>query len=88
MTASHMMCFKPFAFWWTVLQLVVLEMKILSTVFLKPDNEKVYYPNSVLATKPISNWYRSPEMKDFLDFAIHISTSTEQIDKLKQMIAG
>ncbi|PPD74272.1 hypothetical protein GOBAR_DD28796 [Gossypium barbadense] len=28
-------------------QLLVKEMKILTTVFLKLDNEKVYYPNSV-----------------------------------------
>ena len=70
------------------MQLIVSEMKILTTVFLKPDNEKVYYPNSVLATKPISNLYRSPEMKDYLDFDVHISTSTEQINALKQKITG
>ena len=70
------------------MQLIVAEMKILTTVFLKPDNEKVYYPNSVLATKPISNLYRSPEMKDYLDFDVHISTSTEQINALKQKITG
>ena len=71
-----------------ILQLVVEEMKILTTVFLKPDNEKVFYPNSVLATKPISNLYRSPDMIDFLDFAIHISTTTEKINAFKEKIAG
>ena len=70
------------------LQLVVEKMKILTTVFLKPDNEKVFYPNSVLATKPISNLYRSPDMKDFLDFAVHISTTTEKINAFKEKIAG
>lgn len=69
------------------LQLIVEEMKILTTVFLKPDNEKVYYPNSVLAMKPISNLYRSPEMRDVLEFAVHISISTEQINALKEKIA-
>ncbi|KAK8277643.1 hypothetical protein V6Z12_D10G284700 [Gossypium hirsutum] len=39
-----------------------VQMNILTTVFLKLDNEKVYYPNSVLATKPISNSYRSPDI--------------------------
>ncbi|XP_022731931.1 mechanosensitive ion channel protein 10-like [Durio zibethinus] len=41
-------------------QMVVEEMNILTTVFLRYDNEKIIYPNSVLATKPISNFYRSP----------------------------
>ncbi|KAI5074285.1 hypothetical protein GOP47_0010841 [Adiantum capillus-veneris] len=68
-------------------QLIVEEMKILSTVFLKADNEKVFYPNSVLATKPISNLYRSPDMKDFLEFSVHISTPAEKITALKERIA-
>ncbi|XP_021901979.1 mechanosensitive ion channel protein 10-like, partial [Carica papaya] len=42
-------------------QMVVEEMNILTTVFLRFDNEKIFYPNAVLATKPISNFYRSPE---------------------------
>ncbi|CAA2957238.1 mechanosensitive ion channel 10-like [Olea europaea subsp. europaea] len=45
-------------------QMIVEEMNLLTTVFLKFDNEKTYYPNSVLATKPISNFYRSPDMGD------------------------
>jgi len=32
-----------------------------NSLFLKPDNEKLYYTNSVLATKAIGNYYRSPE---------------------------
>ncbi|MCO5596545.1 hypothetical protein L7F22_050610 [Adiantum nelumboides] len=69
-------------------QLIVEEMKILSTVFLKSDNEKVFYPNSVLAIKPISNLYRSPDMKDFLEFSVHISTPAEKITTLKERIAA
>ncbi|EPS67181.1 hypothetical protein M569_07594 [Genlisea aurea] len=67
-------------------QMVVEEMNILTTVFLKADNEKVYYPNSVLATKPISNFYRSPDMKDSLEFSIAFKTPAEKIGLLKEKI--
>ncbi|KAI3443582.1 hypothetical protein Pfo_000247 [Paulownia fortunei] len=70
-------------------QMVVDEMNILTTIFLKPDNEKVYYPNSVLATKPISNFNRSPEMMgDAVEFAVDFSTSVESIAALKAKIKG
>ncbi|KAG4946563.1 hypothetical protein AAZX31_15G168000 [Glycine max] len=64
-------------------QMVVEEMNILSTIFLRYDNEKIFYPNSVLATKPISNFYRSPEMSDSVEFAVDVSTSIESIGALK-----
>ncbi|KAM0974934.1 mechanosensitive ion channel protein 10-like isoform X1 [Malus sylvestris] len=67
-------------------QLIVEEMNILTTVFLRSDNEKVYYPNSVLASKPISNFYRSPEMGDSVDFSIDVSTKIETIVALKARI--
>jgi len=63
--------------------MVVEEMNILTTVFLRYDNEKISYPNSVLATKPISNFYRSPEMSDSVEFAVDFSTSVESIGALK-----
>lgn len=66
--------------------LVVEEMNILTTVFLRYDNEKIIYPNSVLATKPISNFYRSPDMSDTIEFAIDVSTPFETIDALKAKI--
>ncbi|KAF8660735.1 hypothetical protein HU200_057477 [Digitaria exilis] len=69
-------------------QMTVEEMNILTTVFLKNDNEKIYYPNSVLSTKPISNFYRSPNMYDTIDFAIDVSTSVESIGALKSKIKG
>ncbi|TKW20400.1 hypothetical protein SEVIR_4G085400v4 [Setaria viridis] len=69
-------------------QMTVEEMNILTTVLLKNDNEKVYYPNSVLSTKPISNFYRSPNMYDTIDFAIHVSTSVESIGALRSKIKG
>lgn len=66
--------------------MIVEEMNILTTVFLKFDNEKIYYPNSVLATKPISNFYRSPDMSDAVEFSVDISTSVESIGALKSKI--
>ncbi|XP_055811568.1 mechanosensitive ion channel protein 6-like [Solanum dulcamara] len=67
-------------------QMVVEEMNILTTVFLRYDNQKIIYPNSVLSTKPISNYYRSPDMGDSVDFCIHISTPTEKIAMMKEKI--
>ncbi|KAL4269727.1 hypothetical protein GQ457_HM001140 [Hibiscus cannabinus] len=67
-------------------QLLVEEMNILTTVFLKLDNEKVYYPNSVLATKPISNYYRSPDMSDTIEFSIDFMTPAKTIGMLKEEI--
>ncbi|CAH1419475.1 unnamed protein product [Lactuca virosa] len=67
-------------------QMVVEEMNILNTVFLRYDNEKIYYPNSVLATKPISNFYRSPDMGDKVEFSIDFATPFEKIGILKDMI--
>lgn len=70
------------------LQMIVEEMNILNTVFLRYDNEKIFYPNTVLATKPISNFFRSPEMSDSVEFAIDVSTSIETVGALKSRIKG
>nr|WGO49556.1 mechanosensitive ion channel protein B084626 [Torenia fournieri] len=67
-------------------QMIVEEMNILATVFLRYDNNKIYYPNSVLATKPIQNYYRSPDMGDAIDFCIHVSTPGEKIALMKERI--
>ncbi|EEF42472.1 conserved hypothetical protein [Ricinus communis] len=67
-------------------QMIVEEMNILTTVFLRYDMEKIYYPNSLLLTKPISNFYRSPEMGDGIDFAIDLSTPMDTIVALKKAI--
>ncbi|KAG6497358.1 mechanosensitive ion channel protein 10-like [Zingiber officinale] len=64
-------------------QMVVEEMNILTTTFLRYDNEKIFYPNAVLLTKPISNFYRSPDMNDTIEFAVDVSTSIESIGGLK-----
>ncbi|KAH0920641.1 hypothetical protein HID58_020659 [Brassica napus] len=49
-------------------QMVVEEMNILTTVFLRFDNQKIVYPNSLLGNKPIANYYRSPDMQEIVDF--------------------
>lgn len=66
--------------------MIVEEMNILTTIFLRYDNEKIFYPNSVLASKPISNFYRSPEMSDAVEFSVDFSTSIESIAALKARI--
>jgi small-conductance mechanosensitive channel len=68
--------------------MVVEEMNILTTIFLRYDNQKIIYPNSILATKPIGNYYRSPDMGDAIDFCIHISTPAEKVVMMKERITG
>ncbi|KAJ1254387.1 hypothetical protein BS78_K072300 [Paspalum vaginatum] len=67
-------------------QMIVEEMNIMTTVFLRYDNMKIYYPNSVLATKPIMNCYRSPDMGDAIDFSIHVATPVEKLALMKERI--
>ncbi|KAL2459933.1 Mechanosensitive ion channel protein 5 [Abeliophyllum distichum] len=69
-------------------QMIVEEMNILTTVFLRYDNLKILYPNTTLATKPISNFYRSPDMGDSIDFYVHIATPAEKIGIMKQRIVN
>ncbi|XP_048235402.1 mechanosensitive ion channel protein 6 [Ricinus communis] len=67
-------------------QMVVEEMNILTTVFLRYDNQKIIIANSILATKAIGNYYRSPDMGDAVEFLIHIATPAEKIAVIKQRI--
>ncbi|EOA26677.1 hypothetical protein CARUB_v10022756mg [Capsella rubella] len=66
--------------------LLVEEIHLLTTVFLKIDNEKVFYPNAVLISKPISNFYRSPDMGDYIELSISFSTPVAKIATLKERI--
>ncbi|KAI7752150.1 hypothetical protein M8C21_020398 [Ambrosia artemisiifolia] len=66
--------------------MIVDEMSILTTVFMRHDNQKVIYPNSVLATKPIGNFSRSPAMGDEIAFSISISTPENKIKEMKKKI--
>ena len=68
-------------------QMVVEEMNILTTVFLRFDNQKIIITNSVLATKAIGNYYRSPDMGDAVEFLIHLATPAEKIAIVKQRIS-
>ncbi|VAI25026.1 unnamed protein product [Triticum turgidum subsp. durum] len=67
-------------------QVVVEEMNIMTTIFLRYDNLKIYYPNSVLATKPIFNFYRSPDMGEGVDFSVHVATPLEKLALMKERI--
>ncbi|KAG6667292.1 mechanosensitive ion channel protein 10-like [Carya illinoinensis] len=67
-------------------QMIVEEMNILTTVFLRYDNEKIYYPNAILLTKPISNFRRSPDMADCIDFSIDVYTPADDITALRKAI--
>lgn len=66
--------------------MIVEEMNILTTIFLRFDNQKISYPNSTLSTKPIGNYYRSPDMGDSIDFSVHIATPAEKIAIMRQRI--
>ncbi|CDP03109.1 unnamed protein product [Coffea canephora] len=68
-------------------QMIVEEMDILKTAFYRYDNEMIYYPNAVLATKSIGNFNRSPDkMGDTVNFDVDVSTSFESIEALKAKI--
>ncbi|XP_064977028.1 mechanosensitive ion channel protein 6-like [Musa acuminata AAA Group] len=69
-------------------QMVVEEMNILTTIFLRYDNQKITYPNSVLATKPIGNFYRSPDMGESIDFCVHVATPVEKLAIMRERIIG
>ncbi|CAK7341747.1 unnamed protein product [Dovyalis caffra] len=69
-----------------IVTMIVEEMNILTTVFLRYDSEKIYYPNSVLVTKPISNFRRSPDMGDAIDITIDVSTPVDDFNALKRAI--
>ncbi|KAM7259673.1 hypothetical protein ACFE04_015414 [Oxalis oulophora] len=67
-------------------QMVVEEMNILTTVFLRYDNLKLVFPNSILSQRYICNFYRSPDMGDAIEFLVHIATPTEKIAMMRQRI--
>jgi mechanosensitive ion channel protein 4/5/6/7/8/9/10 len=67
-------------------KVVVEEMNIMTTIFLRYDNLKVYYPNSKLAVLPIMNYYRSPDMGDAVDFSVHVATPVEKLALMKERL--
>lgn len=64
--------------------MIVEEMKILTTVFIRFDHEKIYYPNAQLLTKPISNQSRRTNMSEKIQFSIGVSTLEKDVDKLRK----
>jgi hypothetical protein len=60
----------------------------MTTVFLRYDNLKIYYPNNVLGTKPIMNFNRSPDMGEGIDLSVHVATPVEKLALLKERILG
>ncbi|WCJ42758.1 Mechanosensitive ion channel family protein [Euphorbia peplus] len=68
------------------IEMIVDEERMLSTKFLKANGEKVYYPNAILFSKPISNLYRSPPMGDIVQFAIDLSTPIHILEQFQQRI--
>ncbi|KAF2286156.1 hypothetical protein GH714_011169 [Hevea brasiliensis] len=69
-------------------QIVVEEMNILTTVFLRYDNQKIIIANGVLSTKAISNYRRSPDIGDAVEFLVHVATPAEKIAVIKQRITS
>ncbi|XP_056166781.1 mechanosensitive ion channel protein 10-like [Syzygium oleosum] len=67
-------------------EMEVEDMNILTTVFLKNNGEKISYPNSVLSSKPISNFNRSPNMSESVEFMVDFSTSVKSLEALKYKI--
>ncbi|KAK9904455.1 hypothetical protein M0R45_000680 [Rubus argutus] len=65
--------------------LIVEEMNILTTVFSKLNKDKVYYPNSVLSTLPISNCKENSDTGDFVEFSIAFAP-VDKIYILKEKI--
>ncbi|GAB4845789.1 hypothetical protein Ancab_039198, partial [Ancistrocladus abbreviatus] len=69
------------------MQMKVRMMNFLTTVFFKYDTqEEVIYPNSVLASKSISNLDIVPDQGDSLDFAIDVETPLEDIVDIENKI--
>ncbi|KAF8112699.1 hypothetical protein N665_0062s0050 [Sinapis alba] len=69
-------------------EMVVEEMNILTTVFLRADNLKIVYPNILLWQKAIHNYNRSPDMGDEVQCCVHITTPPEKIVAIKQRISS
>jgi mechanosensitive ion channel protein 4/5/6/7/8/9/10 len=61
-------------------------MNIMTTVFLRYGNLKIYYPNSVPGSKQILNFYRSPDMGEAIDFSIHGATVVKKLALMKEGI--
>ncbi|GAB4831453.1 hypothetical protein Ancab_005469 [Ancistrocladus abbreviatus] len=69
------------------IQMKVRKISLLTTTLFKYDTrEVVVYPNSVLASKSISNLETAPDQGDSLEFTIDAETPTEEITDLENKI--
>lgn len=66
-------------------QMVVEKIDILNTDFLMDDKTRLKYPNSVLATKAIKNFNRSPDREDAVEFCVPIPPLAN-IEKIEESI--
>ncbi|KAL8159797.1 LOW QUALITY PROTEIN: hypothetical protein V2J09_001334 [Rumex salicifolius] len=60
--------------------MVVEEMNIWTTVFLRYNNQKITFPNYIFFMKPIGNYIRSPNIRDAVEFCCHIIRDIEDSD--------
>ncbi|KAK4723240.1 hypothetical protein R3W88_026019 [Solanum pinnatisectum] len=65
--------------------MIVEEINILTTVLLRYDCLKIIYSNSVLSIKPISNYYRSTNMRDAIEFGIFRTKVMRDIEDLNMI---
>ncbi|GKV25440.1 hypothetical protein SLEP1_g34879 [Rubroshorea leprosula] len=64
-------------------EMVVEKINLSTTVFRKESKEKIIYPNSVLTTMPIKNFYwGTADVKDSLEFTIAGNTTKDELKKL------
>ncbi|GAB4833232.1 hypothetical protein Ancab_031479 [Ancistrocladus abbreviatus] len=69
------------------IQMKVRKINLLTTMLFKYDTrEVVVYPNSVLASKSISNLEIAPDQGDSLEFTIDAETPTKEIADLESRI--
>ncbi|KAG0171099.1 hypothetical protein DFQ30_001526 [Apophysomyces sp. BC1015] len=67
--------------------LLVHNLGIMGTVFIRGDGQTVYAPTMILMTKLISNVRRSGDMGESIVINIDFSTPTEQIYNLRDRLA-
>eukprot|EP00127_Corallochytrium_limacisporum_P007455 Clim_evm58s251 gene=Clim_evmTU58s251 len=66
--------------------LQVYEIHLKVTTFHLANMEKIYYPNTKLMRKRITNFNRSPDMWDVLEFCVAHTTTAEQIKALENEV--
>ncbi|CCM01460.1 uncharacterized protein FIBRA_03513 [Fibroporia radiculosa] len=68
------------------LDYTVKEIRLLSTIFIDSSNCSVQAPHSLLNTKFIQNYRRSPVMSEAFKFDVAFSTTFEQLEQLRELM--